>query len=961
MKGKLIVFSLFCFVLPLTTLSQVDTTYIYDTSTPYGGLDIRVAKSPTDYYYLQENVTFSFRESAPGVKTNTYRDMTAWDSSPYKGGNLREKTDAGDNFIMNYRLLIPQSYDPNFKDGFPIIILFHGFGERGNCEDDLCYHATRDYSPISNSPPAPATVDHELLNNDHNLLHGGRQHLDAVNKAGSKLPGDATLDSRAFPGFVLFPQNLNGWDQFAVQDALRILRLLIKKYNIDEDRVYVEGLSNGGHGLYEAIKRAPWLFAAAIPMSAIDDGFINAHGMASATAHIPLWIFQGGYDVNPLPSKTKRYIQQFTSAGASVRYTLYPELGHGTWNKAFGEPEFFSWLLGTNKADIHSFEGSTVICSAEGTRLELARGFRGYQWQFNGGTIAGADSAVFYAKTPGKYRARFSRVSNPSEADWNQWSDEITLTVADPPVANVSQRGTVLLKDLNGNANAVLESPEKHSHYYWYKDGTLLNLPGQEDDTIQVATIAPSYGNGAYTLTVRDQGCTSDPSVAKYVFFNDAAPINIADPANFAGVSPSASENTLTWRDASTNEGGFEIWRRKKLNDTQFTPWEMAGLTAPNATTFDDQGVDPKGVYQYKIRAVSNTGRSNYVPGPVNEGIVVETVVDSEPPQAPADLKATMRGVQKVFLTWKPSKDNTRIREYYIRYNEDSIATGSADTTFVLSGLAANKVYEIRVRGVDLSRNVSPASEAVRISTWLSGLYYEHTTGSWTDLDSIDWSWAEFRGIVQTFTLKPKTQDDYFNFKFEGYLYIENGGTYQFRTSSNDGSSLRLDNKLLVDNDGIHDYQTVTSAGTSLEKGAHPIRVEFFDYIEEDSLLVEYSGPDTGNKWTTMTRDVLKSAEHVVGVGTDPDNGPEDSFDVSVYPNPATEDHLNVLVETVMPAPVEIRLLDPLGRNLFDGVFQPGEISQGVRISPNGRMDNGLYVVTVTQGKTRVQRKVVVR
>jgi len=65
--------------LKISVLAQVDTTFIYNQQTPYGTLDIRIAKSPTRYYYLQEDVTFSFRESAPGVKTNTFLDMTAWD------------------------------------------------------------------------------------------------------------------------------------------------------------------------------------------------------------------------------------------------------------------------------------------------------------------------------------------------------------------------------------------------------------------------------------------------------------------------------------------------------------------------------------------------------------------------------------------------------------------------------------------------------------------------------------------------------------------------------------------------------------------------------------------------------------------------------------------------------------------------------------------------------------------
>ena len=961
MKRTIFAFTLFYCTLSLVSFSQVDTSYVYDTSTPFGPLDIRIALGPDNYYYLQEGQTFSFRESASGTRTNTFLDMTSWDSSPYTEGHMRLKMPTADAFIMNYRLLKPEDYNPSFEPGYPIIILMHGYGERGNCEDDLCYHADRSWNPFKNDPPAPTDPLLELLNNDHNLLHGGQRHLNAVQRAGGKLPGDAALDARAFPGFVLFPQNLNGWDHHAVQDAIRLLRLMMKKYNIDPDRVYIEGLSNGGHGMYEALKRAPWLFASAIGMSAVDDGFINVQGMAPAMAHIPLWLFQGGMDIMPSPGKTQRYIQQFRSAGADVRYTLYPELGHGTWNKAFNEPDFFTWMLGQNKSDIHSFGASSFICSDQGTRLELARGFQAYEWQYNGQTIAGADSAVLYAKNPGTYRARFSRVSNPTEAQWNQWSKEISLAVADPPQASITQIGTVLLKDLNGNQNAQLQSDGEHAAYYWYKDGQMIDLPGTEDDTMSLSTLRPSYGNGAYTLVVSDYGCFSEHSEPKYVFFNDSAPVNITPPTNFQGVSYSAAENTLSWTDASTNEGGFEIWRRRKLSDTNYSPWEMAGLAAANATTFDDTTVEPTVNYQYKIRAVSNSGRSDYTPSGAAEGIVVETVVDIEAPKAPIELTVQPKGVQRFLLTWKPSADNTRIREYVVYYNDQSVNTGTPDTSFMLTNVPLNATFDITVKGMDLSRNLSPASNAVSASTYFSGLYYEHTTGSWSALDSVDWSWAEFDGKVSNFTLSPKTQDDYYNFSFDGFLLVTAGGNYQFRVTSSDGSRLYLDDKLVVNNDGIHDVATAASSSVSLSEGPHRLYLQYFEYVSADSLLVEYNGPDTGNEWIAIPHDVLKSDPSVVTAVGDPDNGPEDSFIVSVYPNPATQDNINVIVDTVIPASVRVRLLDPVGRDLFDEIIDPAVAAQGIRISPLGTLSVGMYVIIVEQGNAVVREKVIVR
>src|SRR5688572_25538463 len=97
---------LFCHLLCVMGFAQVKSSYLYNTSMPYGVLDIRTRISSTNYYYLQEGKTFSYRESSPGVRTNTYNDMTTWESSPYGQGNLRQKNGTSDKFIMNYRLLI---------------------------------------------------------------------------------------------------------------------------------------------------------------------------------------------------------------------------------------------------------------------------------------------------------------------------------------------------------------------------------------------------------------------------------------------------------------------------------------------------------------------------------------------------------------------------------------------------------------------------------------------------------------------------------------------------------------------------------------------------------------------------------------------------------------------------------------------------------------------------------------
>lgn len=414
------------------SIAQVKSNYLYSTSMPYGTLDIRTTITSTNYYYLLEGKTFGFRESSPGIKTNSFLDMTStWDSSPYKQGNLRHKADAKDLFVMNYRLLPPLNYNSSFAQGYPLIVIVHGAVERGNCYYNNCYHSNWDYDPNVNAPAAPTSSTHKLLNNDNHLNIGGKTHLDSRNLAAGKLPDDPTLSSRAFPGFVLMAQMFNEWNANNIQDLIRLVQLHCKKYKIDQNRIYIHGLSIGGYGVYEAIKRAPWLFAAALPMSAVNDAQIFTQNMQSKVIHMPLWIFQGGQDTAPSPSYTNGLVNKFKSAGAVVRYTVFSDLGHNVWNRAYGQSDFFTWMLSKNKANIHAYAGNTTIVRSQSKypKLILAEGFLAYQWEKDGVIISAAKSNTYTATAPGKYRARFSRLSTaPTSTQWNKWSVTVTVT-----------------------------------------------------------------------------------------------------------------------------------------------------------------------------------------------------------------------------------------------------------------------------------------------------------------------------------------------------------------------------------------------------------------------------------------------------------------------------------------------------------------------------------------------------
>ncbi|HRF35126.1 MAG TPA: fibronectin type III domain-containing protein, partial [Cyclobacteriaceae bacterium] len=751
---------------------------------------------------------------------------------------------------------------------------------------------------------AQPTTTQQLLNNDHSMVHGGAVHQTAVNAVPTGMtPDDPALPARSFPGFVLFPQNMNTWSTTRLEDSkvILIVRLLMKKYNIDPNRIYVHGLSDGGAGAYRLTRSAPWLITSVLPMSAVNNAQITDFQLFPYIRTIPIWTFQGGVDGNPSPGLTTSFISQYQNQGMSVRYTLYPNLGHGTWNAAYAEPDFFTWMLSKNKSDIFVRYGKTEICgtTGDGVILELAQGFHAYQWELDGEIIAGATTYLDTAKVPGTYRARFSRVPNPTENDWNRWSKPVTITESSPVKPVIAASGTQVFPTINGNGveNSVkLSASEKADRYYWYYGGNTNPIvhPGVNtnyQDTVSSITRAGGSNPGYYTLKTADFGnCPSPLSDPEYYVWN--ATINITAPGNFAGQATSYSTIFLSWTDNSNNEKGFEVWRRK-AGETIF---KFVVRTAEDAVSFEDTGLEPNTTYQYKLRAVSNTGRSDHAPA---TNLVVNTPADPNIPTAPQNLAVTANDTENITLAWTASTDDSGIRQYWVYYGADSVNTNSTQTSFTITDLTLNSVYPITVRAEDLGGNLSEHSNQVIGNTYVQGLFYGHSTGAWTYIDPglsagaedtppMQWHTFEFYGSIPNpnfnLHIQPSnlgtgglaTQSDFYNFKFDGFIDVPDNSliasspaltqTYQFRTTSDDGSMLFIDGfnpydlteYLKVDNDGLHGNVTVQSGDVTLSPGPHRIVILYFERTGSQSLTVQYRvkrvGPNNYTAWANIPK-----------------------------------------------------------------------------------------------------------
>ncbi len=137
----------------------------------------------------------------------------------------------------------------------------------------------------------------------------------------------------------LIPQIPRGTFWGARQETLTaFIKKAIKKYDIDEKRVYLTGLSMGGIGTWCTALSEPELFSAIVPMCGI------GYEWMASTLNMPIWVFHGDQDTAVPVEHSDKMVEALRKAGKNVRYTRYEGVGHNCWDYACNE-ETLEWLL----------------------------------------------------------------------------------------------------------------------------------------------------------------------------------------------------------------------------------------------------------------------------------------------------------------------------------------------------------------------------------------------------------------------------------------------------------------------------------------------------------------------------------------------------------------------------------------------------------------------------------------
>ncbi len=236
---------------------------------------------------------------------------------------------------LDYLLYLPEGYEAEANTAWPLILFLHGSGERG-----------------------------------HDVEAVKRNGLPLNLEEGTNLP------------FIVVspqcPKDTDWSDSLIVEVLSALLDQLISTYRIDQDRIYLTGLSMGGSGTWALGTRYPERFAALAPVC----GRGNAES-AVQLRRLPIWVFHGALDDIVEPEESKLMVDAIKRADGEISFTLYSNANHNSWTATYNNPELYAWLLRHTRRPKPAFVplNSATVTASSGDASKAIDGDFGTRWE----------------------------------------------------------------------------------------------------------------------------------------------------------------------------------------------------------------------------------------------------------------------------------------------------------------------------------------------------------------------------------------------------------------------------------------------------------------------------------------------------------------------------------------------------------------------------------------------------
>jgi len=509
--------------------------------------------------------------------------------------------------IGGYYESLPVNYDSAPTKKFPLIIFMHGAGEVGN---------------------GTTQITRVAANGIPKLISQG------------KFPSKFTVDGEDFSFLVMSPQCKYG--DYPIVTIAPFLSYVLSHYRVDEQRIYLTGLSLGGYMSwnYAAATEdyAKKLAALLLVCPGIDTvknaGTPDPHGYAKnvATANLPTWITTNSVDNLAYTFKSvalAKFINEYNPT-PPAKLTVFPAVGHDAWTQTY-DPNYkedglnvYEWMLKykrgsaspsppiANAGSSQTITLPTNSITLNGTASTAPSGtITNYLWtKISGpssGTISSPSASVTSVSilTEGTYQFQLTVTDNNGKTG----TAVVSITVKPaplPPVANAGSPQTITLPTnsitLNGSASTAPSG--SITSYQWTK------LSGPASGVISNAgsaiTTVTGLTEGVYVFQLKITDNNSASSTASVSVTVNAAPVppiavagddqTIRLPVNSVsldGTKSTAPSGTITqyiWVKVSGPSNGI-------INNNSSAVTSVSNLT--------------EGVYEFQLTVKDNLGSAS--------------------------------------------------------------------------------------------------------------------------------------------------------------------------------------------------------------------------------------------------------------------------------------------------------------------------------------------------------------
>ncbi|QKJ62049.1 M4 family metallopeptidase [Flavobacterium sp. M31R6] len=258
--------------------------------------------------------------------------------------------------------------------------------------------------------------------------------------------------------------------------------------------------------------------------------------------------------------------------------------------------------------------------------------------------------------------------------------------------------------------------------------GTTYNVTGLTASTAYTFTVKAKDAAGNLSAVSNDASITTLPTPA-----DTTVP---TAPTNLTASGTTDIATNLSWTASTDNVAvtGYNVYNGATL------------ITTVTGTSYSVTGLSPSTAYTFTVRAKD---AATNLSDPSNEVNITTLATDTTPPTAPTALTASGTTSTTTNLSWTAATDNVAVTGYNV-YNGATLVNTVTGTSYTVTGLSPSTDYTFTIKAKDAKDNLSPASNAVSVTTAANNITYCASKGTSVAYEYIDY--VGIGGIANTTT-----------------------------------------------------------------------------------------------------------------------------------------------------------------------------------------------------------------